>query len=306
MKRVSSALLLLTISVVACGDLGDANRRPALAVVEGELRQADAGGAAQPTNVRIAVIWTTNNTGYASTYDVPATPVFPSKFRVALDAPPPMEAMLRYPAGGSGRAEPGDLAMAVGTVVAYEDTNGNRQLDLIDLIGATTPADRILGASESLSLVYLEGNLEGGLPFNAVFAGTPRPGYNLLRSETCSPSATPAPCEPPTWLPMTALYDLPLTASPRFAELMCRRADGSYEEQRNVPARGEPLPAAPGPDGWPKKDAPVLCAPDGKRYSLMTCETSSLGLCRGSTRTCTEYSWGLPTMPSPEWPCPAP
>ena len=72
-----------------------------------------------------------------------------------------------------------------------------------------------------------------------------------------------------------------------------------------LPSSGEPPQR--GPNGWPKKGDPIICAKDGKSYSVIACETSSLGLCRGSTQSCTESSWGLPQTPPPaEWPCAIP
>jgi hypothetical protein len=140
--------------------------------------------------------------------------------------------------GANGQiAVPPDFAMAFGAVVAYEDLNGNGKLDLVDN-SATSYIDRILGANESLALVYVQGTLTPGTPFaNLLVDGygkLPQKGYNLFHIPTClAASIAPldgtdaAPALACTdlllqWLPMQTLYTLPLTADPKFASMMCK------------------------------------------------------------------------------------
>ena len=223
---------------------------------------------------------------------------------------------------------PADFALAVGTIVAYEDLNGNGKLDLVD-DEATSYVDRVLGANEDLLLVYTEGKT---FPPELVApnGSKPVPGYNLLRIPRCVGEATAEAASGPSgegstttsscdgddfgWLPITTLYDLPLTAEPRFATLMCKNDGGIFGGgsgggsvgSSTLPAPGA-LPPGPGPGGkWPAKGDPnVSCLPDGSGYYYTQCTTISQGLCKGTITECTATGWSSPTSPPPaEWPCP--
>jgi hypothetical protein len=331
-KKKAILFLACLASTFACGELGDAGERSALAVIDGRLDQQGATPSSleEASNVRVAVLWMTSNVGYKSAYDVPVVPVFPSKFRVELLDPPPEAAMVNFgddvvaPTGDNENVSrpktlplpahayavgPQSASFAVGTIVAYEDRNGNGQLDLLD--PDAPPVDRVLGANEELLLVYVEGGLPPAGFFSAI--SEPTKGYNLLRQPPCeaslptSGSATPAACEPGVWLPITTLYDLPLTAEPQFASLMCGStgtATDHYATVSNVQP-GETPPPAPGPDGWPSADeAGVVCGAGGTTYTWGRCESASTGLCRATQVRCSEHTYSLPEgTPPPEWPC---
>jgi hypothetical protein len=318
MKRARLLLVLGCLGSFACGNLGD-DDGPPLAVVEGRLSQASMSQPA--ANVRVAVVWNTSTTGYKTSVDVPVSPEFPSKFRLELRDPPPASAMVRAsevrepdPTGDFGSSSdpdvdtqsrplangPANYAYAIGSVVAYEDLDQNRQLGLID--PDTAPTDRVLGTNDELLLVYFEGDVSQA---GAVFGGAaPVRGYNLLRSPRCTrtPSGEITDCPPSSWLPISTLYDLPLTADPQLGELMCRSADTGMKAEATK--RAEPKPA-PGANGWPGADDHYKCKSDGKSYTMIHCETTSEGLCKFTLQTCLEETWTLPSTPPPaEWPCP--
>jgi len=202
-------------------------------------------------------------------------------------------------------------AVAIGTIVAYEDLNGNGRLDLLS--PDAPPVDRVLGANEELLVVYVEGDLPPAGMFDA--RGAPARGYNLVRQPACQDArrppgggpSVPVACDPAEWLPITTVYDLPLTASPTFAKMMC----GSTSSSSTISATktnvkpGEAPPPAPGPEGWPERGALGLtCATDGKTYAWTRCESKSLGLCKGTAEGCTKNTYALPSTPPPaEWPC---
>jgi len=313
---MKSASLLLVLgclgSLLACGDLGDDDNAP-LAVIEGELTTQSALGDA-PSNVRVAVVWNTSTTGFKTSMDVLATPVFPSKFRLELRDPPPTTAMVRpsearepdpttdHPGFGfDTQSRPlnnqaGSGAYAIGSVVAYEDLDGDGRLGLID--ANTPPSDRILGANEELLVVYVEGDV------NAFETPPPKRGYNLYRSPRCTRGerdVTPV-CPPGTWLSTTTPYELPLTAEPQLAEKMCSAAGGEMSASPDKVTGPAP---APGPNGWPDRNDPnLLCSADGKSYVTYDCYEVSKGLCKGTHQGCNQYKWTLPsTTPPPEWPC---
>lgn len=314
-------------SILACGDLGDADERPPLAVIEGQLSVASTNAdLTQNANVRVAVLWGTSTTGYKNSVDAPVSPVFPSKFRLEITDPPPADSMVGpapEPAptqdntsGLSQRIVPanapgsGGYKVAAGTIVAYEDLNGNGRLDLIG--PDTAPVDRVLGTNDELAVVYFEGDPppldEYGRPSNATR------GYNLRRTPRCAPptrsaggSGQTTPCELPTWLPITTPYELLISADPELAGMMCDSTTGTmdaYPDTSNVKP-GETPPPGPGPSGWPAADDPNLrCMPDGKSYSYGTCETTSKGLCKGWVQRCSNDRWSLPAGEPPAgWPC---
>ncbi|MBX3201710.1 MAG: hypothetical protein KF894_26470 [Labilithrix sp.] len=315
MKRANVLLALGSVAtLLACGDLDDADKLP-LAVIQGQLSTSN-DGVRPASDVRVAVVWSSSATGFRTSVDVRASPVFPSKFRLELSDPPPAAVMVR-PSDGPSPAPTEDntnpnpptrpktthatssVAYAIGSVVAYEDLDGDGQLGLID--ADTPPTDRVLGANEELVIVYVEGDPAG---LGATDGSTkPVRGYNLLRQPRCAPSKRgPVTCAEPVWLPITTLYELPLTADPRLAEQMCRSAGGQSHASANK--RLPPKPA-PGPDGWPARDdASVACSADGNSYKYFRCSSTSIGLCKGTSETCMEETWTLPTTPAPaEWPC---
>lgn len=370
-----ACISLPVAATFACGSLDDPKDKKPLAVLEGQLTQAQSAPAtpAAASNVRIAVVWLTiDHRGYESAQDIPAEAVFPSKFRLELTDPPPASAMIRAepkssdpppeppsagptpappPAQGGGGAPggkslgvrpadmtnhwPADFALAVGAVVAYEDVNGNGKLDLVDE-GADSYVDRILGANEKMLLVYTEGsNVPAEL--TAPDGTTPAQGYNLLdvgdlcveaKSDTLGhtdggmtdpdPGFSDAGAKPCSgdkggWRPMTTLYDLPLTAEPRFATIMCKNGAGMFGGSSEASGGGSVLTAptpGPGPDGkYPAKNDPNLaCDADGATYSYTKCTEISQGLCKGTITSCQTSRWGFPagaTTAPPDWPCPA-
>lgn len=214
---------------------------------------------------------------------------------------------------------PASFSLAYGAVVAYEDKNGNGKLDLVD-DGASSYIDRILGANEDLALLYIEGTT----PADAKDKNgkMPSAGYNIYRGlgrscelEADATNGTPRtqsestakPCSTPEWLGMNTLYDLPLTADPKFAKIMCRSGNASGTGSETTIAR-TPTPG-PGPNGvYPKVGDPNLhCASDGKTYYYSECKTYSEGLCKGDIMTCSSTSWSMPTATTPDgWPCTVP
>ena len=331
MQFKRTALILGCLGTLpACGDLGDSDERSPLAVIEGQLSTTSAS-LKTPSNVRVAVVWNSSATGYKSSLDVNVSPVFPSKFRLELVEPPPASAMVgaldatpaptqdnplgqqvhvqTRPANANGSA----TRYAIGSIVAYEDLNGDGQLNLVD--GGQSPIDRVLGTNASLLVVYVEGDVPAVDPFYA--SSVPTRGYNLLKAPRCAPAkrglgAPPEACEPRAWLSISTPYELALTAEPQLAELMCASAFGqstASPTSSNVAPGEEPPPApGPGPAGWPKRDdANLVCSADGKTYSYYECTSTSEGLCKATHERCSVDVRAWPSSPPPaEWPCTIP
>ncbi|HEU4537161.1 MAG TPA: hypothetical protein VFS00_23730, partial [Polyangiaceae bacterium] len=214
MKLRLLSYVVPALLVAACGSLPeDPSETEGLATLQGELtnqgalpldgnvriaviwRRPDVGG----------------QISFSVAEDVPVEPVFPSKFRVVLHNPPPEEAMIVAsevfpdPDDGPGNPEPGtpepypappaptpaglepsavvaqdggglppDLRVAMGTLVAYVDENGNGRLDLVEE-GAPGFLDRVVGTNKELLLTYFEGTIPDPMPG---FMAPPAPGYN--------------------------------------------------------------------------------------------------------------------------------
>jgi hypothetical protein len=342
--------------VSACGSLsGNTSQHPVLTTLHGELSNPQSlsfDSSASATHV--AVIWLGMNEGYSIAEDLPVLPVFPSQFKLEIRDPPPAEAMITAAASqaGGGQAPPQgdpvpsqgpssgpapspapapssgptasptpsappDFALAVGSVVAYEDLNGNGKLDLVDE-GATSYVDRILGANPGLVLVYIQGTLTPGTDFANLLrddsGSLPQPGFNLFHSAQGTDKSA--------WLSMDTLYELPLTGDPRFASMMCRNGLG-FSTAPASPSPGQPplsdagldaalddaeIDAAVPPDPpLPSPNDPNLkCAPDGRSFTDCAppapppqptlCAPQQVGLECGSIPA--------PTPLPPNWPCP--
>jgi hypothetical protein len=214
---------------------------------------------------------------------------------------------------------PIDFRAALGTVVAYEDTNGNGKLDLVD-DNAIGFIDRILGVNPNLAVVYLQGTL----PARLVDSRGVKPvlGYNLFQigkscvkssPTTSGPAKEPNPNGPgstctPTedaWLPITTLYELPLSSDPALGTLMCKSgATGPSGGEGSAP--GVPKPPNARPPVYPVAGTKGLrCFPRGTGYSLEKCTVIDRGLCRGTETTCLYELWQRPAPVPADWPCSA-
>lgn len=338
-RLISCCAPALLAALTACGTLSDGENPAQLATIQGQLTNAQAIDT--PSSIRIAVLWQSaqERGGFTVAQEVEVEPVFPSKFKLALTAPPPAIAMLtpgrgdddNAPAGppestpsspsqgGSGPIPtdfdfddgPRDLRLGFGFLVAYEDTNGNGKLDLVDE-GATAFVDRILGANPELLVLYAEGNVKH--PELADSHGNSMQlGYNLFKYRGCFENlleradggANPAACVPEAaWLPIGSLYDLPITSDPEFSELMCTETSSTPSEGSRGSYPGQkPDGTDPGPAGYPAA-AEAACDADGKAYRFSECVTTELGTCRGSSTRCTSRYIGLPEGSVPAgWPC---
>ncbi|HEV3193875.1 MAG TPA: hypothetical protein VGY54_25395 [Polyangiaceae bacterium] len=202
----------------------------------------------------------------------------------------PIEASV-HPLGTTAAPWPADFGIAFGSIVAYEDLNGNGKLDLID-DGATSYVDRILGANSSLALVYVQATLAPGTALPSQLAdesgNMPVRGFNLFHLSECpialtplgTPGGTPTtPTTPPctdknVWLASDSIFLLPLTADPKFATLMCKAGNPSFQAtggsgQETAGSGGSgasqpgssSTPGSPGQAGDGGPDAPVSSAP---------------------------------------------
>lgn len=266
-----------------------------------------ASSVATPASVRVALVWQlfsesgTPSFRVAQELDVRAE--FPASFRLDVRSLPPREAIHSVRGSvGSG----GPTGFAYGTLVVYEDTNGNGQLDLLPL-DATSSVDRVLGAPERLEIIYLEG---GGIPKNPNAPPTDEdfvghtPGFNLVfEPEFAQPEPGCSPCGPTalsawTRLPVDGDITFALTADPRLSRVVCGRTGGDSATAISScqPCVGEACAKCP-----IAQDAKVTCSVDGTAYVALSCASQSV--C--ADLDC-EYVSGRrdPAAPAPAgWPC---
>ena len=348
----------LALASTACGSLSSGDEGDALATLEGRLGNAQAIEVPSALRVAVVWSSASARGGFTVAQDIEVEPVFPSSFRLALRSVPPEAAMVDSSTQNSGNGAddstpgynpddpnaPGDsgngpptgggiepqdididlepppgVRVAVGTLVAYEDTNGNGKLDLVDE-AATQFVDRVIGANPELMLLYMEGD-------PAVWAGSgdasqrPQRGYQLLRLGRCEsvgqstectdpsdpscgkPEAGPACEESVTLLPASAPFELPISNDPQLSATMCRSQSSPPISSAGGRYPGQIPETDPGPAGYPPASE-VTCDADGRAYAASACIETDHGPCRGVSSQCELLYIGLPQGAVPAgWPC---
>jgi hypothetical protein len=302
MNRLTCSILFAFAGALpACGSLDShTGSTPTLATIQGSLANPEPVPIAGA--VRVAVVWEGALGGFNVAEDLPVQPVFPSSFTIDLDVPPPSSAMHGEDAGTA----PSPFGVAVGTVVAYVDKNGNGKLDLVPT-GAGGYVDQILATSGNLTLNYVEGTLPaiaGALPFGD--------GYSLLSSCDTPPASasspgsicpTPpdagAPCSPEV-LPITTPIVLTASSDPQVSALMCESAGTTTGSTGTSGGSGPNPPPATYPSPC---DPNLACSADGSSYTYATCQTVQTGLCEGTSTNCTALGYDRPSPVPPGWPC---
>jgi hypothetical protein len=364
---------LLSALATGCGSLADnTDQHEPLAVLQGELANPDA--LATSSNVRVAVIWNCGDLDgnmYRVSQEVEVQPVFPSRFRLELTDPPPADCMVNPFADGDdnvseGKGGPDDpdvppsapttpqdttasipsnFRIGIGTIAAYDDLNGNGKLDLVDP-DAAEYIDAVLGANESLMLVYLEGSLpqgwdelkdgNGNLPslgynllnFNepiaipdsgdvAIWCGSSTGGGTDVGSGDSTGDVTDDPVPMPEG-PTEDEYEAPtmqwMDAGTFFVLTMTSAPQFASMMCRDGFSSDEDLAGMAGPaPGAPVAVPPQYPASDAPGLSCMPDGLSyyyetcvDQGVCRG--KMCTGGCWFIPdvTNPPADWPCPIP
>lgn len=214
-RRLLSALLALLLFATACdGAVVDPSYEgEPLVTLEGQLTVSPQYSVDKP--VRLALAWypALGNTDPASqvplsnpkaivTEDVVYTSVFPVNYSFHLYRPPPESALVPLPEDEGFRGKG-----AVGILLAYQDGNDNRRLDIIPATG--TPVDRVTGASAlfasmSWFVAYLDSDQPG--------ASGLKKGFNLVRQ---SGDGTM------TAMPLSTRIPLTVTGAQELNALVC-------------------------------------------------------------------------------------
>jgi len=269
-----------------CGQAAGPHFNPPFATLFGVITSSSVP---TPSEVRVALVWRKkdpegNILRVAQELGVRAD--FPVRFRLDIGTLPPADAMnVGMNADGSA------FHYATGSLIIYEDVNGNGTLDLLptDAVGTI---DRVLGIPEHLSVFYVESSVPRSP------TGSQR-GFNLRREPAqVDPQPGAATCSSVTvgtrqYLPLSSEIQVALTAAPELSREMCART---------TPA---PDGGCSGPSCFPGLVPPgalVTCNPGGTAYVYKLCQPATL--CASSTCDygCGQRNPGDPAPP--DWPCP--
>jgi hypothetical protein len=288
--RCRFTVLAIAGLIAGCGSAAGPDYAPVFVSLNGVITSSEIG---VPPQVRVALIWKHKDPDgnlVRSAQELAVTSQFPVRFRLDITSLPPLEALNQRDLGG-GQFDP-NWRYATGTLVVYDDMDGNGILDLVRTDAETT-ADRILGAPEHLSVFYTEGS--------NVHAGGPgaQPGFNLRREPLL---VDPAPGDPQCsarpqgaqqYLPLSTEIPVALTAAPELSREMCAVMDPT--PPGCSPPSCQPLPVPAG--------AELTCSADGTAFVYKICPAPR-GLC-GSIACHYGCETRAPSDPIPAgWPCP--
>jgi hypothetical protein len=216
-----------------------------------------------------------------------------------------------------------DFRMAYGYVVAYEDVNGNGQLDLLQE-DASEYVDRIVARAAEQRVVYAEGaDFERERAYEYRLHSALRPGFGIYtptgRNESLEPQRTflwntllggPG---MDSYLPLSVFRD-----ARYYYELepLDETAFLTHEQQRNVatlacatdPLSLEYIGTRHTPEPHETEPLPIeeiRCSRDNRQYRYKGCEIEvPEGPCRGRELRCYIGSYLGPDVPPAGWPCP--
>lgn len=274
--------LALGLLVAACGEMS-ANVDAPTRLVSFRV-DARALAASPPKSPRAALVWRTlDAAAFAPTGD---TPVGDLGQDLVFDVrrPPPDQAFAA-PVLVPNEGTP--LRFARGFVVLYTDGNENGALDLRPGVLEGSQGDRIVGASATLGVVWLErtpSNAEARILVDRA-GHSPKSGLNLVRltrdGDAWLGASDAFVVEAPTALPSRLCTAHVATPEPETAPV-------PFDLARVFPPKG-----APG----------LVCSDGGRSVVFRTCLAE--GLCATATDVCVTLERRLsPTEPVPTaWPC---
>ena len=331
-RFVAVSALALAFAGAACGSLsGDTGSPSTLTTIHGTIVTSDAT-AAPPASLSTAIIWfeaAADGTVREAAYSVPVSGSFPLDFSMNVTSPPPASALIDIGADPSNPIITG-VHFAVGYVVAYDDLNGNGQLDLVDA-SASQYADAIEGVADR-EIFYLDKALPASFPTTYLTTGidgaTAQVGYNLLdlRPNYCfaqTDAGAAGTCLSGwLWEPMSTSVTLAIGTS-QFAptpeveqELMCASGpnnDNQFTLDENCGSGpcAPTISAAAFRGAFPSAGDPNVTCDDLQNFTYTSsCTTSVAGFCQAVGTVCTQQNvvslnpgGGSPLAPPAGWPC---
>jgi hypothetical protein len=279
-------LSILAAAATACGGFADDPAEPnTLATLQGEVR--NPGELAVPSNLHVAMIWAGEH--YNTAHELPLVPEFPARYELRITELPPTMAL------GTDEESVGDGSgrWALGTVVGYEDGNGNGEIDLS--AGDVPSPDRVVAAHPNKTFViYLEGS-DAVLDALGQSLGTrPDRGFGFLTVKPGEETLVDL-----QYASIAQPFDLTLTNDPQMSDFLCRTMPDSEASGGTVRSDG----GAQGPHPAPG-DPNLTCAPDGSSYRYLDCTEYDRGLCQGTHTDCISEVVRRPEPVPSDWPCP--
>lgn len=317
MKIFARTFFLLPAVTFACGSLSAPEDEPAaLGTLRGQVTNTAA--VATSTGVRAAIVWT---------YYDPAEPYYfarqaqeatlnphagSTSFEIELVEPPPANLL---------REEYPGLFVATGELVAYEDTNQNGKLDLVEPTAGAL-VDRLLGVGHGFTVKYIEGQIPAPPirhPLPATDGSTPPLGYSVYYDNLCDfGRGVDGRCQAQerSWKPIDAPVTLALTddVARLPANILCR--NGATD-----PATvADPLPVISHPVGELPPELPsdsepnISCGPGNQRsvggplsFDRITCRSPRANLCEhmytAASCVADRYTIAADAPVPAGWPC---
>jgi hypothetical protein len=301
----------LALSAAGCGGLSGTTDEPStLVTLQGEIDNS-MRIPVDSSSFRLAVVWTSvplqpdgSSSVLRTAEDIAVTPSFPAAFQLALKQTPPPEVFISSPDGA--------YKVAGGSLVAYEDSNHNGKLDILDA-HSTATIDRVLAVMENPMIFYIEGDV-AAFRLRDDEGKPPSAGFQFFNyDEGAHPCAQPptivdGPSSCPTVLfqPITTPLTLSLSLDPALYTAICSYTKDtdptSSKEETHVDGSlsdfGGHLPD--------KTDPHLVCRPDLSAFLYET-ETTSSGTTPCTPKTVHTHALYLydPSF-ADQWPCPLP
>ncbi len=327
-RKYGCASLLLAIGTACSGGAAGPDYDPPYAMFHAAITAAQV--PVSGPEVRVALVWSRaeahRDQPVLVAQDIGVTTQFPVHFTLNVTQLPPEDAMNPLFDESPSEPTPGamsvcisgctpqlppppkGLKMAYGTIIVYEDTNGNGRLDLITEPNSNSP-DRVLGIPRDIIIQYLEGGMLPA-PYNGLGI---QPGYNLIQGGDFGvppdlmnrlSAGQHLGCfaleSPYRRIDVSTEIEIELTQDPTLNRYLC--AEPSGDTPSSIAGSGCIGGLGSCPLSLPPASVAVTCSADNRAFETKTC-TQTGGVC-GSTAciyTCGVLADG--TMMPADWPC---
>jgi hypothetical protein len=251
MNSIRKAALLLPL-LGACGKGAGADDQQPYATLRGAVSSSNVQTTSE---VRVALVWEhvgpqKGATALKSAQELGLHAQFPASFQMDVTQLPPTEALSQIdPAVATQTGLDPKLRIGAGTLVVYEDTNGNGKLDLVSLTSTST-IDRVLGVPQGLTVVYVEGTPPPPASKGFFLNVTLQRGFNLLQEPNWKTAGGAPSLSGDAWtvLPLSTEIPIALTAAPQLSHYVCQQDPGLIDKCGSTPPS---TPGAPQPTSSP-------------------------------------------------------
>ena len=276
--RSPAAMLSAALLLTGCGQgAASPDSHPPLAQLNGVIHST---AVSTPQEVRVALVWRilSANAELKVASELGVHAEFPAQFTFDINELPPEAAL--GPINSSDDKPIAGVRVAEGTLIVYEDLNGNDKLDLISSDATAPSPDLVLGTPADLDIGYLEGTIPPDLVPDLA-----QPGFHVIQYYDDGGVVGLR------RLPISTQIAIDLTADPRLTSALCE-----WKNPNSCPPPG----TAGAPDPCIPPGAKVTCMPDGS-FTYEICSPLA-SLC---DQACGGAGYSAPGDPRPPgWPCP--